>query len=206
MTQIATVDIVQNEFSAAPNYSIDPKPILLHSDVLNVPIERYERTSLLSSLVKNFDSVSEDSTNRIRSFLKEYAVEPDGGYGSLLFTKNLSDIEYSAITQIDEDINLTEKSEEYFELIFDTLKQLSFSKSDEYEDSLGGIVIDYFKDNERITCIVSSQRIQILSYIQGIFKEWISERIEINKRDIENYMENLFSVEKESKLDPTKSR
>ena len=194
MTQLASVDIVQNEFSAIPYSSIDLKTMLLHSDASNVPIERYERTlqsptqisnlwrtNVLNTLVNNLDFISEASNHRFRSFLKAYVIELDRGYGFFPFTKNLPDIEHSAITQNDDDINSTEKSKEFFELIFGILKQLAFLKSDEYEDPLGGNVIDYFRDNERITCIVSSQRIQILSYIQGNFKEWNFVRMEIDK-------------------------
>ena len=45
------------------------------------------------------------------------------------------------------------------------LNLLGFSECMEYEDVLGGFVVDFYRDSERITCIVSSESIQILSYI-----------------------------------------
>lgn len=101
-------------------------------------------------------------------------------------------------------ISLHETSREYYAILSDFLVPLSFSMSDEYEDVFGGKVIDYFRENERVSCIVSIQHVQVLSFLGGNFKEKIFERSGTTKRTVFEYMEKLLSNEENADLDSPK--
>ena len=47
------------------------------------------------------------------------------------------------------------------------LAEYEFDEHVEYEDSLGGLVLDSYRNDERITSIVSNDSIQMLSYVDG---------------------------------------
>ena len=95
-------------------------------------------------------------------------------------------------------------SQEYFEILSDILKPFSFSISDLYEDPYGGKVADYFKGKERISCIVSIQHVQILSFLDDVFKEKVFERSGEVKLEISKYVESLLASRHDDRLDASK--
>ena len=101
-------------------------------------------------------------------------------------------VEWDVAHQDNADVNLELSSNFFFDVISNTLEQHLFWRSDEYEDKLGARVVEYFRDDERITCIVSTRYIQILSYVQGEFGEWVKDRASTCKTDVIEHIENLL--------------
>ena len=93
-------------------------------------------------------------------------------------------------------ISLQEVAREYFAIISEHVKPFAFSVSEEYEDLLGGRVIDHYRENERISCIVSRERIQVLSYLGDAFFERVFDRCEEAKLFMLGYLESLPCGEK----------
>lgn len=83
--------------------------------------------------------------------------------------------------------------DDYFVALSDLLSPLAFSSSDEYEDSYGDHIVDWFREEERISCIVSSQVIQVLSYIDETIQEQVFERTILAKRDLIEYLKELLT-------------
>ena len=89
------------------------------------------------------------------------------------------------------DLPSSHSSGEYFAVISSNLIPLGFTSSEMYSDSYHGRVIDYFYKNERITCIVSAEDVQILTYLRGEFDEKVFARTKQGKEDITEYMNGL---------------
>lgn len=53
----------------------------------------------------------------------------------------------------------------FFDMLQESLSHYGFSEHIEYVDVLGGLVVDSYHGIDRITCIVSFESIQVLSYI-----------------------------------------
>ncbi len=108
------------------------------------------------------------------------------------------------IQQNIDEISLYITSQEYFVILLDILKPFSFSISDLYEDPYGGKVADYFKGKERVSCIVSIQHVQILSFLDDVFKEKVFERSGEVKLEISKYVESLLASRHDDRLDASK--
>lgn len=98
-------------------------------------------------------------------------------------------------------ISFNDTAHEYFTILADCLKPKSFSRSEEYEDPLGGKVTDYFRDEERITCIVSLPHVQVLSFLQGTFHDQVFDRKAATKPSLVEYLEGLVGDKKEQDLE-----
>ena len=101
-------------------------------------------------------------------------------------------ISLSTMRQCIDEVSLHDAVLAYFAILADHLKPLSFSISDEYEDVLGGRVTDYFRGDERITCVVSMPHVQVLSFLHGTFKDEIFDRSAPIKTALVEYLEGLF--------------
>ena len=106
----------------------------------------------------------------------------------------------STVQQYLDKVSLDKAALEYFAILSDFLTPLSFAKSDEYEDRLGGRVTDYFMGKERITCIVSVPHVQMLSYLSGTFEEKLFDRAGSAKPAIVAYLEDLLGEGKDDRL------
>lgn len=89
------------------------------------------------------------------------------------------------------DIPSLHPSAEFFLVLSGKLLPLGFANSDMYIDSYQGHIVDYFRKNERITCIVSAEDIQILTYLRGEFNEEIFSRTKQGKDEISEYLNGL---------------
>jgi len=67
-----------------------------------------------------------------------------------------------------------------------------FERTEMYLDRFSGCIVDFFLSEERITCIVSAEEIQVLSYLNRELKEQIFERTKQAKIEIEVYVNGLF--------------
>ena len=112
--------------------------------------------------------------------------------------------DFARLNQNIDKISFDDAALEYFTILADCLKPKSFSTSDEYEDPLGGKVTDYFRGDERITCIVSVPHVQVLSFLQGSFQERVFDRKAANKPTLVEYLEGLVSDEEAHDLDTSK--
>lgn len=81
-----------------------------------------------------------------------------------------------AITEIKQKDGICTYAVEIFAILCDCITPLSFTKSEVYEDQFGGIVIDFYERDNRITCIVSEQCVQILSCLNDKIQEQIFQR------------------------------
>ena len=80
---------------------------------------------------------------------------------------------------------------EFFAVLSSKLIPLGFTNSEMYSDSYHGRVMDYFYKKERITCIVSSEDVQVLTYLRGDFDDKVFARTKQGKEDIAEYMNGL---------------
>ena len=78
-----------------------------------------------------------------------------------------------------------------FSMLSEFLNPLGFTRSKTYTDPYNGNVVDFFLKRERITCIVSSDEIQVLSYIQGSFSEKVFNPTSQSTFDISEHMQKL---------------
>lgn len=82
--------------------------------------------------------------------------------------------------------------EDYYSILSSILLPKHFERTDMYLDRFNGCVVDFFLSDERITCIVSAEEIQVLSFLNRQFKEQIFERTKQAKAEIEVYVISLF--------------
>ena len=208
MMPIASTEIIQNEFSDTSFFSVDLQPVS-KTDKSIAQIQEFTRllgnqvqdsrlthADLINSLVAipNFspEALKIVMIQIIADILMKDSMELHERYESGTFAMKSPINEWDVTGQDYVDVNLVLSSNFFFDVISNTLEQHSFWRSDEYEDKLGARVVEYFRDDERITCIVSTRYIQILSYIQGEFGEWVKERASAYRTDIIGHIENLF--------------
>ena len=86
-------------------------------------------------------------------------------------------------------------------MLSNRLFPLGFSASNEYSDIFGARVIDYFRDNNRITCIVSSDQVQILSFLGDIFDEKALVQSNQTEAKLIQYIQTLLHNRLNEKLD-----
>ena len=91
-------------------------------------------------------------------------------------------------------MNITSRNapDDYYSIVSSRLFPKGFEKTDLYVDQLNGHVVDYFLNEERITCIVSAEEIQILSFLNEEFGEQVFERTKQAKVKLEEYITRLF--------------
>ena len=100
-----------------------------------------------------------------------------------------------------DEVNLKEVSREFFAILSDYLVPLSFSNSDEYEDTFDGRVIDYFNHDRRISCIVSMKDIQVLSFLGNNLENKIFDRSSNPKLEFVRYIESLIDDRRNDDLE-----
>lgn len=108
------------------------------------------------------------------------------------------------VQQSPDEIFLREASLEHFAILSGILTPSSFSMSGMYEDLYGGKVIDYLKGDERVSCIVSMNHVQILSFLGDVFKEKIFQHSGEVKLEVAEYMEFLLTGRQNDSLESTK--
>ncbi len=185
MVPIASTRMIRDQFYTKPHYSLEMPPV-----VYDVFLAREPVTDV---------------------FL---AREPATDFSAVAIVQSLalqrinSPYSYSASRLLNEQTTPAEKSSlrivayEYRAILSEILTPLSFSMADSYEDAFGGKVLDCFRSAERITCIISSQCIQVLSFLDGTFNDKTFKRSGETKVDIFKYVEGLFSgTEKSGELD-----
>lgn len=77
----------------------------------------------------------------------------------------------------------------------ESLSRYGFKEHIEYVDALGGLVLDAYRGNERITCIVSPESLQVLSYVN---ESITSTEFTRNRDDSLKAMEYLRTLLEES--------
>ncbi len=82
--------------------------------------------------------------------------------------------------------------ESYFSILSGILLPRGFEATEVYLDKFSGFVVDYFSNEERVTCIVSAAEVQILAFLRGEFKERIFERTRQSKVKLEEFVIGLF--------------
>ena len=88
--------------------------------------------------------------------------------------------------------NLEAISREYTAILSICLQPYSFGQPTEYEDTYGGHVIDFYRDYDRITGIISEAEVQILSNLNDEIKSKVFSRTNSTKLDVLEYIEKLF--------------
>ena len=81
--------------------------------------------------------------------------------------------------------------------IFDVIDRClsGFVRSESYEDVLGGTVTDWFgESDDRITAVLSGDRIHILSHVGGKFSEKIAGMDDAAGADIREHVTSLISA------------
>ena len=81
---------------------------------------------------------------------------------------------------------------EYFSVIADALLQRGFERTTPYRDVFGSWIADYFRVEERITCAVSPDRIQLLSYLNESIEDKRFDREPASKHRLIGYLEDLL--------------
>lgn len=220
------VDLHQADFSVEPPYSIDNPPEVIEGiDLLDEEVDLLPEMGTLSELTNHRTESSllaphhssknwtpsfywEDETNTETDFSKKYfrSIAPIV-LSNLYSNKDLyswlnksvecfSLLNYPKAQRVYGKVMMHEASLDYFAILLDNLIPLSFLSSEEYEDVFGGRVVDYFRGVERISCIVSMEHVQILSFVNNVFGEKIFERVITSKPAIVKYLEDLFSGRK----------
>ena len=77
-------------------------------------------------------------------------------------------------------------------LLKENLQKFSFMEYIEYEDVLGGLVIDAYREKERITCVVSTKSTQVLSYVNDEITSREFTREERSILAVVNYVRTLL--------------
>ena len=87
---------------------------------------------------------------------------------------------------------------EYFSIIYKKLRPLGFTDSEMYTDSFLGFVVDFnlfhSSSGERVTCIISDNDIQILTYIKETFDEKIIVRDKNAKQNMTDFINEWLSI------------
>ncbi len=165
MTLVASELLQQEQFSEMPFYSVNQLQI------------------------DNDFKVAEDSTNYWDS--NEFSRSALSWNASqsirLLYWLYLISTEF----EFPIDIPSLHPSSEFFVVLSGKLLPLGFTNSEMYIDSYQGDVVDYFHNSERITCIVSAEDIQILTYLRGEFDEEVFPRSKQGKEEISEYLNEL---------------
>ena len=228
MTFLVSDCILQDDFSDQPYYSVDTPPVVSDYDRnLN-----YDLTSHLAyasklffwdriknhtpSVLHNYsfwspheeeiDLESQSSFVNIISILDFLQSEPNSRTKReqlLWWSVYASETEFQNLSQTGNEISLKRASHEYFAILSSNLAPFGFSESNEYQDSFGGRVIDYYSNDERVTCIVSTLQVQILSFLKGVFNEKVFDRSGSEKLNIIEYIEILLNGRVNEDLDST---
>ncbi len=168
----------QEKFSEKPFYSV--KQLKIDND-----LQKIEDTSNYWETTNNSD-IFAFSWNSLQSIRVDLPENLDSIIRLMwsLYINNLEN-EYPI------DFPSSHSSGEYFAVLSSKLIPLGFTNSEMYIDSYHGHVVDYFYKNERITCIVSAEDVQILTYLRGEFGEKVFARTKQGKEDVSEYMSRL---------------
>ena len=67
-----------------------------------------------------------------------------------------------------------------------------FEKSDAYVDPKGGLVVDYFRNSDRITLVFSDESIQLLTHISGHFLDRIFSPVQTSQIEVRDFLDGLL--------------
>ena len=81
--------------------------------------------------------------------------------------------------------------EEYYSILSSVLAPKGFERTEVYIDQFEGQVVDYFFNEERMTCIVSIEDVQILSFLRGRFGERSLKRTKESVAELRVYVADL---------------
>ena len=81
--------------------------------------------------------------------------------------------------------------EEYYSVLSSVLTPKGFERTEVYIDQFEGQVVDYFFNEERMTCIVSIEDVQILSFLRGRFGERLLKRTKGSVAELRVYVADL---------------
>lgn len=80
----------------------------------------------------------------------------------------------------------------YESALSDILSGANFQGSEPYVDQHGGLIVDYFRDSDRITLAFSAEDIQVLTYIKEQFANKVFTPIKTSQLDVRNFLDNLL--------------
>ena len=164
-------------------YDHTPSLFVSHSGTYNREEETDDESNLSMNILRSIATRYRDeaSRNKHQFYLIDKCIAL-----SMLTSSSISKFLRSA-----EVFSLNLASGQYSSIFSDFLIPLSFSPSAEYVDVFGGRVVDYFRGVERISCIVSTKHVQILSFINDSFGDKTFEQVTSAKLDIVKYVEEL---------------
>ena len=172
MTLLVSDNVYLDDFSGEPYYSVDQPPITSEDRDSNDQSKNY---------------LTNDDINTILTFIES----------------NPPSISYEQIVRLSSLVSDSKlkRATEYFSMFSTHLVPLGFSASNGYSDIFGARVIDYFKDNNRITCIVSSEQVQILSFLGDVFDEKALVQSNQTEAKLIQYIQTLLHNRLNEKLD-----
>ena len=172
MTLPVSGNVYLSDFSGEPYYSVDQPPI-----------------------------TSEDRDSNDQS--KNYLTNDDIKAILTFIASNPHSISYEQIVRLSSLVSDSKlkRATEFFSMLSTHLFPLGFSASNEYSDIFGARVIDFFKDSNRITCIVSSEQVQIISFLGDIFDEKSLVQSNQTESKLIQYIQTLLHHRLNEKLD-----
>ncbi len=176
MISVMSKSIRQEQFSPQSNYSVGELKIKGGSQTKYEVIKRSNLLRFIDALWEFEENLLEVQTSRIQ--LARLIA-----YSSI--TENPKKFPFAI------DIGFFYLFDEHISNLSNYLIPLGFTRSETYTDPYDGKVVDFFFKQERITCIVSEEDIQILSYVRGSFSEKVFALTSQSKFDISEYMQNL---------------
>ena len=80
---------------------------------------------------------------------------------------------------------------EFFVIMADILEARQFASTENYKDVFGSRIADYFRGDERITCAVSRECVQVLSFLDDNLDDMRFELSDGAKESLVRYLEEL---------------
>ena len=80
---------------------------------------------------------------------------------------------------------------QYFVIVTEILESRQFASTENYRDVFGSWVADYFRGEERITCAVSRECVQVLSFLDDNLDDMRFELSDGAKESLVRYLEEL---------------
>ncbi len=80
---------------------------------------------------------------------------------------------------------------EFFVIMAEILEARQFASTENYKDVLGSWIADYFRGEERITCAVSRECVQVLSFLGNVLDDKRFELSSGAKESVVRYLEEL---------------
>ena len=80
----------------------------------------------------------------------------------------------------------------YEAVLGDTLLSSGFAKSDPYIDPKGGLVVDYFRNSDRITLVFSDESVQLLTHVSGQFLDKYFSPAQTSQIEVRDFLDGLL--------------